>query len=323
LFKRLAIAVALVALLATAACGSTSDDERPLRVAFIRPVPSADGNEPFDQELRAEGLVRGRNLVYVQAEPELEVLISDDEIRSAVEGWVQDGIDLIVAFSSAGAEIAATTASETPVLFLVNDPVAVGLVTDPARPDRNLTGVTFRIPADRTLDLARQAIPDLTTIGILEPSSDPAGPPARAAMLAAARAAGLMSVTEAFRDEADIGRAVTALLDRGADAVAVVNAPTSIRFISVIEPTATALGLPIVANTSLATGALVVLEPNVNDLLARLGRQAARLLGGATTAEVPVENPTEFRVVLNATVATELGLPALPADLIRQADVVR
>lgn len=320
--KQVTVAAVAVALLLSAACSSSASSERAMRVAFVRPVPSQDGNAPFDQELQASGFILGCNLQYVQDDPAAEVHVAPDDIRDAVEGWVAEGIDLIVAFSSSGAAIAADAAPRVPVLFLANDPVAVGLVSDPARPDRNLTGVTFRIPADRTLHLARQAIPALTTIGILEPSSDPAGPPAREAMVIAAEKAGMTSVIQTFSDQADIGRAMRSLHDQGADAIVVVNAPTSIRFLSVIEPAATALRLPIIANTARATGALLVLEPNVDELLGRLGRQAARLLAGATTADIPVEHPTTFRVVLNSGVARDLGLPPLPIDLIRQADLV-
>ncbi|MEX2292793.1 MAG: ABC transporter substrate-binding protein [Acidimicrobiales bacterium] len=320
--KRMAIAAALVALVAATACSSSSNNQRPMRVAFLRSVATLDGNAPFDRELRAKGFVLGRNLQYVQLDPEHEVHVEPEDIRRTVDEWLRDGIDLIVALSSTAAEIAANAAPQTPVLFLVNDPVAVGLVSDPARPDRNLTGVTFRIPADRTLSLARQAMPGLALIGILMPGSDPAGPPAHKAMAAAAQSAGLESTTETFSGPDDIRRAIASLHGRGAQVVVVVNAPTSIRYLSMIEPAVSAVGLPIIANTSLATQALIVLEPNVEELLGRLGRQAARLLSGISPADIPVENPTDFRVVLNSKVAAELGIPALSTDLLRQADLV-
>lgn len=315
------LAAAVVAAAVLAACSSDADDP-PVRIGFVRSVPASSGNTPFDEALASGGFTVGDNLVYVQDEPDTEVLITPEEVTAAVTGWVAEGIDLIVAFSSSGAEAAATAAPDTPVLFLVNDPIAVGLVSDKAHPDRNLTGATFRVPADRTLDLARQAIPGLRRIGVLVPATDPAGGPSRDAMLAAAQALELGTSVEAFADEADIARAVTALGERDIQAIVVVNSPTSVRFMSSIEPVATSLGLPTIANTSLATRAVLVLEPNVDSLLARLGRQAARLLGGTPPADVPVEDPTEFRVVLNRTVAHELGLAEFTADLLRQADLV-
>lgn len=315
------LAAALVAAAVLAACSSDAPDP-PVRIGFVRSVPASSGNTPFDEALASAGFTPGDNLVFVQAEPNTEVLITPDEVTAAVKGWVTGGIDLIVAFSSTGAEAAATAAPDTPVLFLVNDPIAVGLVSDKAHPDRNLTGATFRVPADRTLDLAQQAIPGLRRIGILVPATDPAGGPSRDSMLVAAQALEIGTSVEAFADEADIARAVTALSERDIQAIVVVNSPTSVRFMSSIEPVATSLGLPTIANTSLATRAVLVLEPNVDSLLARLGRQAARLLDGTPPADIPVEDPTDFRVVLNRTVAQELGLAEFTADLLRQADLV-
>jgi len=318
---RLGILAALVAASMLAACSSDAADP-PVRIGFVRSVPATTGNAPFEDALASEGFTPGDNLVYVQDEPDTEVLVTPDEVTAAVKGWVAGGIDLIVAFSSSGAEAAATAAPDTPVLFLVNDPIAVGLVTDKGHPDRNLTGATFRVPADRTLDLAQQAIPGLLRIGVLVPATDPAGAPSRDAMLVAAEALEIGATVEAFADEADIARAVRALSERDIQAIVVVNAPTSVRFMSSIEPVAASLGLPTIANTSLATRAVLVLEPDVDSLLARLGRQAARLLDGTPPADIPVEDPTEFRVVLNRTVARELGLAEFTADLLRQADLV-
>lgn len=323
--RRMAARVALIATLVVvgglSSCSSDAADP-PVRIGFVRSVPDSTGNAPFDDALASGGFTPGDNLVYVQDDPDTEVLITPEEVTTAVKGWVADGIDLIVAFSSSGAEAAATAAPDTPVLFLVNDPIAVGLVADKGQPDRNLTGATFRVPADRTLGLAQQAIPGLRRIGILVPATDPAGGPSREAMLLAAQALDIGTSVEAFADEADIARAVTALSERDIQAIVVVNAPTSVRFMSSIEPAATSLGLPTIANTSLATRAVLVLEPSVDSLLARLGRQAARLLDGTPPADVPVEDPTDFRVVLNRTVARELGLAEFTADLLRQADLV-
>lgn len=312
----------IVASLLLAACGSDASTPKEVRVAFVRAVASGPSSPGFEDVLAASGYVLGQNLTYVQKEPFTEVLLTPEEIGNAVTDWIKQGVDLIVAFSSSGADAAAKAAPHTPILFLVNDPVAVGLVTDKSRPDRNLTGVTFRIPADRTLDLARQAVPGLERIGILVPAADPAGPPSRDAVVTAAGALKLTSVVESYTTDADIPRAITALAAQQIDVLVVVNAPTSVRYLSVIQPAAAAAKLPMIANTSLATDAVVVLEPDVNTLLEKLGRQAVRLLNGSQVADVPVEDPTAFRVVLNRTAATRLGLPPFPSTLLRQADAV-
>lgn len=311
-----------VLLAAAATCDGSDDDDAIVQVAFLRAVPS-DGQEPLLDQLRAGGFVPGENLRFIQDEPLAETLVEREAIEARVQEWLDAGVDLIFAFSSGGAAAAAELTSDVPVLFLVNDPMAVGLVDDEDTPSGNLTGVSFRVPADRTLDLAASGIPDLEHMGILVPDTDPAGPPARSAMVAAADELGLRATTESFSAEDDVERAVTALAATGVGAIVVVNTPTSVRASATIDPVATAAGLPIVANTTFTQGATFVLEPDTDELLAQLGRQAVRILGGDDPSEVPVEDPRQFRIVLDRGQAGELGLPPLPDALVQQADEVR
>lgn len=315
--------VAVVALLpAAAACDGGDDDVAIVQVAFLRAVPS-EGQEPLLDQLRAGGFVPGESLEFVQAEPLGETLVEPEAIEARVREWLDAGVDLIFAFSSSGAAAAAELTSNVPILFLVNDPRAVGLVDDEDAPSGNLTGATFRVPADRTLDLAVAGIPDFQHVGILVPDADPAGPPARDAMVAAAEELGLQATTESFAAEDDIERAVTALADAGAGAIVVVNTPTSVRASVAIEPVATAAGLPIVANTTFTQGATFVLEPDTAELLAQLGRQGVRILAGDDPSEIPVEDPRQFRIVLDRGQAAELDLPPFPDELVQRADEVR
>lgn len=311
--------VGMVVLLAGAAtCEGSDDDDAIVQVAFLRAVPS-DGQEPLLDQLRAGGFVPGEDLEFVQEDPLAETLVEPEAIEARVQEWLDAGVDLIFAFSSGGAAAAADLTSDVPILFLVNDPMAVGLVDDEDAPSGNLTGVSFRVPADRTLDLAASGIPGLEHVGILVPDADPAGPPARDAMVAAAGELGLRATTESFSTEDDVERAVTVLADAGVGAIVVVNTPTSVRASAAIESVATAAGLPIVANTTFTQGATFVLEPDTDELLAQLGRQAVRILGGDDPSQIPVEDPRQFRIVLDAGKAAELGLPPFPDELVQQA----
>lgn len=311
-----------VALVGATGCDDGDDAGTAVQVAFLRAVPS-DGQAPLLDQLRAGGFVPGENLEFVQDDPLGETLVEPDAIEARVREWLDAGVDLIFAFSSSGAAAAAELTSDVPILFLVNDPMAVGLVDDEDAPSGNLTGATFRVPADRTLDLAATGIPDLDHVGILVPDTDPAGPPARDAMVAAADQLGLRATTESFASEDDVERAVTVLADAGVGAIVVVNTPTSARASATIESVATAEGLAIVANTTFTQGATFVLEPDTDELLAQLGRQAVRIFGGDAPSEVPVEDPRQFRIVLDRGMAAELGLPPFPDDLVQRADEVR
>lgn len=308
------------ALLAPVACGNGGDDGTHV-VALLRAVPTGN-NAPILDELADAGFVQGENLSLLPDDPEGTAYPTEEEARDAVRAWVEEGVDLIFAFSSTGAAVAEEHAPGVPVIFLVNDPRAVGLVEHESAPEGHLTGVTFRAPADRTLDLARRAVPDLTTVGLLSPGSDPAARPHREAVTAAAAELGIEVVSQAFAGETDVASAVGMLAEAGVDAVVVVNAPTAVRVAPAIVAAASERGLPLVANTALVEGAVVVLEPDTDALLAQMGRQGARILDGAAVEDVPVEDPVRYRVVLDAGQASELGLPELSPALLRQADEV-
>lgn len=318
--RRALWALVAVGLLAVPACGDGDDPVETFTIAFLRAVESSSP-DPLYAELRRAGFVVGER-VEVLPTRETETHPDPDDAERTVREWVDQGADIVFAFSTTGARAAAKVTPTVPILFLVNDPVAVGLVRDEARPERNLTGVTFRVPADRTLDLARQAIPGLERVGILWSATDPAAAPHRDSVAEAAEPLGLTAVPEAFASEDDVARALDALVAADVQAVVVGNSPTAVMFIDAIQSAAEERGIPLVANTRFVPDAVVVLEPDPEELQGQLGRMAVRLLQGADPGEIPVEDPRRFRVLLNAGQALALGLPPLPDDLLRQADQV-
>lgn len=319
--RRTVAGIVAILLLSVPGCGGDEDaTQKVTTIAFLRSVNS--GNPaPLLAELRGAGFREGDTLRILPTDPN-EAHALPEDAREVVEGWIGDGADLIFAFSSTGAAAAAEATADVPILFLVNDPSAVGLVESEEAPEGNLTGVTFRVPADRTLALARDAIPGLAKIGILFPADDPAAPPHRDALTRAGPDLGIEVVAEAFRGDDDVVRAIDALVGSGAQAIVVANAPTAIRSLATIEPAAAERRIPLIANTDIAASALLVLQPDTDELLAQLGRQAVRILTGADPGDVPVENPRTFEVIVNAKAAADLGLPPLSADLLRQADTV-
>jgi putative ABC transport system substrate-binding protein len=281
---------------------------------------TTEGQQALLTELASSGFTAGANLTVLAEDPEI-AYPDPVEAKSVVDRWVEDGVDLIFAFSSSGAAIAGEAASDVPVLFISNDPTATGLLQDEMQPEGNLTGVTFRVPADRTLSIAQRAIPRLRTVGLVYPSADPAALPHSDAVGEAAESLGLDLELADFTDETDAAAAVANLVQRGVDAIFVSNSPTAIRALQPIQDAADDAGIPTIANTTIATGAVVVLSPDSIELNRQLGRQAARLLAGSDVADVPVEDPREFELVLNAVVGRRIGID-LGANLLREADRV-
>lgn len=322
--RRAALSVAAV-LLFLGACGddgpSAAEPAEAATVAFLRAVGGQPGTEPaFVAELRNAGFVEGRNLTVLAGDFDVAYPRPEDA-AAAVAGWQEDGVDLIVALSSSGAMVAAETAPEIPILFLSTDPMATGLVDDEQRPEGNLTGATFRVPADRTLSLARRAVPGLTRVGLPYPPADPAALAHRDAVRSAADELGMELVTAEFTDGDDAAAAVDELAAAGVDALLLSTSPVATRALAETEAASRRLRLPLIASSSVAEHFLVSFAPDTEELGRQLGRQAARILQGADPSSVPVEDPTRFLLRVSATAAAELGL-TLPPDLVREANEV-
>lgn len=316
---------ALLAVLGLAACASSQVAE-PVHadvptIGVLRSVPDAD-HAVFLAELRAQGWRDGENVRVRPADGDV-VHEDEDEGRRILRDWLDEGLDLVIAYSTPHAQLTVEEVPGVPSLFNVNDPVAAELVRDPRRPDGQLTGVTFRTPADRTLHLAGQVVPDLERVGYLAPAADQAVPGHRNAIREAAEGLDITLVEAAFSGRDDVARAVAELAAAAVDAVVLGSSSGTIRALADIEVELDRRSMPAIANTDFAAFAVVVLTPDRAELRRQLARQAARLLAGASPTAIPVEDPRKFILVLNRTAIGELGLPDPPSGLLRQADLVR
>lgn len=318
-------AAGLAAVVVLAACipgnGADPADADLPTIAVLRSVPDAD-HAVFVEELRAQGWRVGEDVRVLPADG-TEVHADIDEAREELRRWGQDGLDLVIAYSTPHAQLVAEEAPGVPGLFNLNDPVAAGLVEDLRHPDGQLTGVTFDSPADRTLHLTRQVIDGLERIGYAAPSDDPAVPGHRRAVLEAADALGIEVVEATFDGPDDVPRAIDELVQAEVGAVYLASSNATIQALDPLERALDRHALPAVANTDFATFAVVVLTPDRAEVRRQLARQTARLLSGAEVASVPVEDPRKFVLILNRTVLDDLGLPDLDRALLRQADLVR
>lgn len=309
----------LLALLALAAgCARGTEMPEPKRIAFLRAVPSGNTTEPLIvEQLRDVGYTKGRNLTVLG--DQLDDAYPDPaDAERVLRGWLEEGpIDLIVALSTGSATVAREVAPETPILFLVNDPKAVGLVEDELAPEGQLTGVTFRVPTDRTLDLARRAVPDLDTLGLAYPAGDPAAEAHRAVVEEVAGDLGITLLQASF-EAGSVGDAVDQLVAQGVDALLLSTSPAAIRVFPEIGEAVRRHDLPTISNTHLADFALLALYPDYEEIGRQLGRQAARVLTGTSASAIPVEDPRRFQIDVNLGVARSLGI-TIPEDLQQEA----
>jgi putative ABC transport system substrate-binding protein len=306
---------------ALAACGGDDGGKPDRTIAFVRTTPIAsESQQAFLDELADAGWVVGDNLTVLNDDPEVGVLDSD-ESAALVRGFVDDGVDAVVALSTTAAIGAVDATDEVPIVVLASDPVASGLVTNPRAPEGNLTGVAFKVPGDRTIDVARQLVGGEPTIGLLHPSEDPGAMPASQDLRDAAESLGVALVDESWGSEDAVGAAVDRLVAAGVDVIVLANSPDTVRAFPVIEEKTRAAGIPVVANTNSATFAVVVLAPQATAAYQQIARQAARLLDGTEVSEVPVEEPGAFHLLVRTGVADSLGV-TVPQDLVDQADEI-
>lgn len=316
-----AVALAAAVILA-AACTDASDAPSDLPTIGMMRVVADEDHGVFVSELRAQGWNVGPDLVILPSDPE-QLLADSDAAAATLDEWLDAGVDVVVAFSTPFARLAVERAPKVPVLFLLNDPVAAGLVGDPERPDQGATGVTFRTPADRTLDLTLRLLGENASLGYLAPTDDPAVEGHRTAVLAAAEAHGIEMVEATFDGDEAVSDAVDELRRAEVGAVILASSTATVRAIDALRDALAGAELPVVANTDFIDFAVLIVTPDGAEVRRQLARQAARLLAGADPASVPVEDPRKFVVIVNRTLALELGLPEPDPELLRQADVVR
>jgi putative ABC transport system substrate-binding protein len=319
--RRALLVVALVVTLTTSlvACGNDGKPDR--TIAILRGVPVApDTQKAMLGVLAHAGWKVGDNLTVL--DPDVNEAHADPaDAASTVHGWVTKGVDLIVALSTPAAMAATKAAPDVPVLTLANDPVGSGLLKNPDAPEGNLTGVAFRTPPDRTIDVATRITDHITTIGVLTPADDPAGDPVRKALDGAARSLSVKVVDAAFHEN-DVGAAVDELSAGGAQVAVLVNSAATVRSYDAISAALTKAKLPAVANIVSNPFALVLLAPDQPAANRQLGRQAVRLLEGTKVSKVPIEDPGEFHMTVRKDVASRLGI-TVSRDLLEQADELR
>ena len=215
--------------------------------------------------------------------------------------------------------------SVIPIVFAAaSDPVGTGLVASLARPGGNVTGLSLQFTdlAGKRLELLRTVLPDLRRLAILVNASSPATALEVAEVHAMAGTFGLEVVAPEVRRPEDIAPAFEALKGR-VEALYVVNDPLVDTNRVRINTLALAARLPTLHGDRehVAAGGLMSYGASFTDLFRRAGDLVDEVLHGAKPADIPVEQPTKFDLVINLTTAKALGLE-IPPTLLARADEV-
>ena len=282
--------------------------------------------DAFLQGLRDLGYVEGRNvqIEYRDAEGKTE------RFPALAAELVALKVDVIVAAAGTLGTLAAKRATTTlPIVFpVVGDPVAERIVVSLARPGGNVTGLAVLSPdlLVKSVELIKQAVPGARRVALLlKPDSGPehALKERVKAMDDAARALGIRLQLVEARVPEDVDRAFADMAKARADAAIVAATPLFDVHRRRLADLAAKNRLPTVFQfrSSVEAGGLMSYGPHVADLFRRAAGYVDKILKGARPADLPVEQPTKFEMVINLRTAKALGL-TMPPSLLQRADQV-
>jgi putative ABC transport system substrate-binding protein len=271
----------------------------------------------FEQRLRELGWVAARTVAieYRSAEGH------NERYSEIATEFVRLKVNVIVTVGGSPTLAAKRATSLIPIVFVSGDPVGSGLVASLARPDSNATGIMGHPigPAGKRLDLLREVLPSFRRLSVMVNANIPGFQRGMDEVQAAASTLGLEATILEIRRAEDVAPAFEALKDR-ADALYVVGAPLTFTI------TTLALGarIPTIFDFRefVDAGGLMSYGTNVADLLRLAADFVDRILRGAKPADLPVQQPTKFDLVINLKTAKALGLKIPESFLLRADEVV-
>ena len=285
---------------------------------------SAPRMEAFRQGLHELGYTEGKNIVieYRYAEGKL------DRLPALAADLVRLNVDVIVAGSPQVTRSAKQATSTIPIVMAFDDdPVGSGFVASLARPGGNVTGLSTLFPemSAKQLELLKQIVPKLSHVTVLGNATQPGNPQALREINIAADGFRVQVQYLEVRDPKDIEPAFREASKGHADAVLVLS--TTILYFNRKQVSDLALKsrLPTIYGRPeyVDVGGLVYYGPSYTDLYRRAAVYVDKILKGSKPADLPVEQPTKFELIVNLKAAKQIGLTIPPKILARADRVMR
>jgi putative tryptophan/tyrosine transport system substrate-binding protein len=306
-------------VLLSLACVHLAEAQQPGKVHRIGyltlSTPSAQASrlDAFRRGLRDIGYIEDKNIVieYRYAEGKL------DRQRELAAELVRLKLDVIVTGGPAATRPAKEATSTIPIVMAFDsDPVGSGFVVSLARPGGNVTGLSSLSPelSGKQVQLLKEIVPKLSRVAVLGNSTEPANPQFVKEIELAARAFGVQLQYVDVLDPKDIETAFRIAGQERADAALVLeSALLNVHRKQLIE-LATKSRLPAIhpRPDSVEDGGLMAYGVSINDLYRRAATYVDKILKGAKPADLPVEQPTKFELVINLKAAKQIGLTIPP-----------
>ena len=281
--------------------------------------------EGFQQGLRDLGYVEGQNLVIAYRGAEGK----DERLPALAAELVGLPVAVIVAVAPTATRAAQHATPTIPIVMTGSaDPVGAGFVASLARPGGNITGLSLNmmeLPGKR-LELRKETVPQSTRIAVL---ANPAFPPYQLYVKnlpMAAHALGLSLHMAEVHSADELEPAFAALSREGADALMVLSDPALMdNLLGRVAALAATHRLPAMYNWKMyvEAGGLMSYGPSLSDSHRRAAAYVDKILKGAKPADLPVEQPTQYELVINLKTAQALGLTMPPSILLQANEVIR
>ena len=274
--------------------------------------------------LNEAGYVVGKNLVL-----EMGIKTSYDELRPVAKAYNEKKLDVVVTFGETTTALAIETIKGVPIVFIqAIDPVGLGFVKSLAHPGTNLTGLMsysgFEMQAKR-LEMFKEIAPNLRRVALLY---NALGAPHHAANLTAVREAasklGLALVEKPAKSAAEAEQAISSISRNNADGIFIICSFLFDPAFKNLAATARQKRLPLNGCTTSQVsdeGGLWVYAPDIYQMGHRGAYYVDRILNGARPADLPVERPMKFELVINLKTAKAIGL-TIPQSVLIHADEV-
>jgi len=316
-----ALVAALVAILILPVAVWAEPAARIPRIGILAERPPPDPMlAAFVEGLRDFGYIEGQNIVIERRYGQGAV----DKYPALAAELIALNLDVLVVGGAVAAKSAKAASKTVPIVFTaVGDPVAAGLVASLARPDGNATGLS-NIIADlsgKQLDLLKQAAPRAQRVAVLHNplNSEPALRATREAAVALRLELRLYEVRQA----GDLEHAFSAAASQRSDAILALSDPVIGNALPQLARLAIANRLPAIYSRGefAQEGGLLAYGPDFSVNYRRAAAYVHKILRGAKPAELPVEQPTKFELVVNMKTARRIGL-AISQSLVQRADRV-
>jgi putative ABC transport system substrate-binding protein len=322
---RLPVALLFLGLVATSFGAAAQPREKAARVAVLSPGPGPASSwsvlKAFRQRLQELGYVEGQNLAF-----EWRFAAGNSERLSEIAAeLVRLNVDVIVSINTAAAQATKEATGRIPIVFVqVAELAGSNLVQSLARPSGNVTGLVSntRELSGKRLELLKEALPRVRNIGILRGSNDTTRLIFRD-LDAASRHLGLRLTDLIVRRAGDLQRAMDEGGRNHIEALLVIDGVTIAALHAPILELTLDRHLPVIAQFRefVEAGGLMAYGPSLPDMYRRAASYVDRILKGAKPADLPVEQPTKFELVINLKTAKALGL-TIPPSLLQRADEV-